>query len=81
MVSPPELIAGKVIAYHQRRGQPKPGTDWRDVAMLLAFPDLKRNTGPIADRLTVAGAAPEVLALWHDLVSQEISAPDEDEGF
>jgi hypothetical protein len=29
-------------AFHQRRGKPKSGTDWRDIAMLLlAFPDLK----------------------------------------
>jgi len=33
-MSPPVLIAHKVIAYHARRGQPKAGTDWRDLAML-----------------------------------------------
>lgn len=46
VASPEELIALKVISYYQRRGQPKSGTDWRDVAMLLlAFPELKRNNG------------------------------------
>jgi hypothetical protein len=35
VTSPPELIAQKVISYHARRGQPKAGTDWRDLAMLL----------------------------------------------
>lgn len=35
VMSPPELIAHKVIAYHARRGQPKAGTDWRDLAMLF----------------------------------------------
>lgn len=82
VVSPPELIAGKVLAYHQRRGQPKSGTDWRDIAMLLlAFPELKRDTGPVADRLLAVGAGPEVLAAWHELVAQEISSADEDDGF
>jgi hypothetical protein len=82
VVSPPELIAGKVIAYVQRRGQPKSGTDWRDVAMLLlAFPDLKRDTGPVAERLLAAGAGPEVLSVWHELVAQEISPADEDDEF
>jgi len=52
VVSPEELIALKVIAYHLRRGQPKSGTDWRDIAMLLlAFPDLKINDGLVAERL------------------------------
>lgn len=47
VATPEELIALKVIAYHMRRGQPKSGTDWRDIAMLLlAFPDLKHvNNG------------------------------------
>src|SRR5260370_30783035 len=39
VMSPPELIAHKVIAYHARRGQPKAGTDCRDLAiLLLTFP-------------------------------------------
>src|SRR5262245_15983889 len=33
IVSPAELIARKVVSYQARRGQPKSGTDWRDVAM------------------------------------------------
>ncbi|HEX7529835.1 MAG TPA: nucleotidyl transferase AbiEii/AbiGii toxin family protein, partial [Pyrinomonadaceae bacterium] len=33
VMSPPELIAQKVISYHARRGQPKAGTDWRDLAI------------------------------------------------
>jgi hypothetical protein len=82
VVSPPELIAGKVIAYYQRRGQPKSGTDWRDVAMLLlAFPDLKQVTGPVEERLRAAGASPEVLAIWRELVAQQISMADEDDEF
>ena len=64
VMSPVELIASKVIAYYQRRGQPKSGTDWRDLALLLlAFPRLKHEPGPVADRLRAAGAGPDVLTM------------------
>src|SRR5215213_7804933 len=47
IVSPPELIALKVVAYHTRRGRPKAFSDRRDLAMLLlAFPELKNESGP-----------------------------------
>lgn len=80
VVEPDELIANKVIAYHQRRGQPKSGTDWRDVAMLLlAFPELKRDFGPVVDRLNAAGADESVMNVWKKLVAQEIRPADDDE--
>ena len=82
VMAPVELIASKVIAYQQRRGQPKSGTDWRDLAMLLLrFPDLKRDRGPVADRLHAAGASPEALAVWKELVAQEIRPTQEDKEF
>jgi hypothetical protein len=34
-INPVELIAGKVVAYHQRRDKPKAFTDRRDLAVLL----------------------------------------------
>jgi len=81
VASPEELIALKVIAYHLRRGQPKSGTDWRDIAMLLlTFPDLKREDGLILKRLNAENAGEEVLTLWRELVNQEIQAED-DEGY
>ncbi|MGH9341704.1 MAG: nucleotidyl transferase AbiEii/AbiGii toxin family protein [Acidobacteriota bacterium] len=82
VIEPAELIAGKVIAYHQRRGKPKSGTDWRDLAMLLlAFPELKRHRGPVLDRLQAAGAPAPVLAAWKELVAQEIRPSEEDDEF
>src|SRR6266403_2077170 len=52
VMSPPELIAQKVISYHARRGQPKAGTDWRDLAMLLlTFPELKQEQGAVGQVL------------------------------
>jgi hypothetical protein len=82
VVEPAELIAGKLIAYQKRRGTPKSGTDWRDLAMLvLTFPELRTSAGPVRQRLEVAGAGAEVMAAWEDLIAQEIRPATEDEGF
>ena len=59
---PEVLIASKVVALHRRRGKPKAGTDWRDVAMLLlAFPHLKKHPGRVAKHLTAFSADGSVL--------------------
>ena len=82
VVTPEELIALKVIAFHLRRGQPTSETDWRDIAMLLlAFPDLKINDGLVAERLRAENAGEEVMKLWQELVAQKIQTTDEDDGF
>jgi hypothetical protein len=82
VASPEELIALKVIAYHLRRGQPKSGTDWRDIAMLLlAFPELKQDHGLVTERLKAEKAGEEVLKLWRELANQEIQTTDEDDEF
>ncbi|NOH03907.1 MAG: nucleotidyl transferase AbiEii/AbiGii toxin family protein [Chloroflexi bacterium] len=79
VASPEELIALKVIAYYQRRGQPKSGTDWRDVAMLLlSFPELKTENGAVAERLRAEHAGDDVMNLWAELVRQEIQPEDDD---
>ena len=80
VASPEELIALKVIAYYQRRGQPKSGTDWRDIAMLLlAFPDLKQSGGLVMERLKAENADEGGMKLWEELVNQEIQTTDEDD--
>jgi hypothetical protein len=81
VVSPPELIAGKVAAWVRRQHKPKSGTDWRDLAqLLLTFPELKHVDGPVRERLQAMGAGQNVLAAWNDIVGQEIEAEsDEDE--
>ena len=82
VVTPPELIAGKLAAWVRRRAKPKAGTDWRDLAqLLLTFPDLKTEEGPVAERLRAAGASAEVLAAWKELVAQKIEPEDEDAKF
>lgn len=82
VLTPPELISSKILAWASRRGKPKAGTDWRDLAiLLLTFPNLKTEDGPVADCLR-AGHAPEsALAAWKDVVSQEILPEDEDAGY
>ena len=79
VVTVPELIARKLLAYRRRKGQPKSGTDWRDLAvLLLAFLALKAETGPVADRLRVLGAEEDDMAAWRALVQEPIQAePDE----
>ncbi|GAB4504968.1 MAG: hypothetical protein Fur0043_19630 [Anaerolineales bacterium] len=79
VASPEELLALKVIAYHQRRGQPKSGTDWRDIAMLLlAFPELKQKDGLVTECLKAENAEEDVINLWNELVEQEIQSTDDE---
>lgn len=82
VLAPADLIAMKVIAYHRRRGMPKSGTDWRDLALLLlAFPDLKRHPGPVTEKLLALGAAKDVLDAWQELAAQALQQPDMDDEF
>ncbi len=82
VIAPADLIASKVVSYTQRRGSPKAGTDWRDLAvLLLRFPDLKTNTGPVADRLQSLNADAKALGVWRELVALTISPGDEDDEF
>ena len=70
------------MALISRHGKPKSGTDWRDLAvLLLTFPELKTEEGPVVEHLRASGATETVLTAWQDLVSQEILPEDEDAGF
>jgi hypothetical protein len=76
---PEELIAQKVQSLSNRQGQPKADTDRRDLkVMLLAFPHLKSETGPVLDRLHASNADARALAEWRELVALEIH-PEEEE--
>jgi hypothetical protein len=82
VMAPAELIASKVMTYYHRRGNPKSGTDWRDLAMLLlTFPELKSESGPVAERLQAAGADHKIFAVWQELVAQDIRLTDGDDEF
>ena len=82
VMAPVELVASKVISYHQRRGKPKAGTDWRDLAMLLlTFPDLKIESGAVLESLIAANADELVVSLWREIVAMDIEPEDEDDEF
>ena len=80
VIEPAGLIASKVIAYEGRRGQPKSGTDWRDLAvLLLTFPELKRHPGPVSDILEASSASPPAMEFWQGLVAKEIRQASEED--
>ncbi len=82
VVVPEELIAGKLIAFQRRQGTPKSGTDWRNLAvLLLAFPELKTDFGPVRQRLEAAGAEPAAITAWERLVAQTIEAERDEDDF
>ena len=48
--------------------------------LLLAFPNLKTESGPVEDSLKSLGASEGVMNFWRELVSEEIQeSSDEDE--
>jgi hypothetical protein len=82
VVTPPELIAGKLRAFVSRQGKPKSFTDRRDLAvLLLRFPELKTDQGLVLDSLCASDAPAELLHTWREVVSQEILPEDEDAGW
>ena len=82
VISPPELIAHKVISYHARRGQPKSGTDWRDLAMLLlTFPELKKEEGAVRQALKAIGANDDVIQTWGEFATADLRGSAEDSEF
>ena len=80
VLSPAELIASKIVSFQSRRGKPKSGTDWRDIAvLLLKFPELKTERGEVSEILARRGASTEILDTWYEIVAQELRVEDEDE--
>jgi hypothetical protein len=80
VLSPAELVASKVVSYCSRRGSPKSGTDWRDLAMLLLrFPELKSEAGEVSRILSEAQAGDEANSFWVSLVNQELVTEEDDD--
>jgi hypothetical protein len=77
ILSPVELLASKIISYHSRKGKPKAGTDYRDLAMLLLrFPELKEK---VTETLRARNVGEAVLETWAEIASQDFQFEDEDE--
>jgi Nucleotidyl transferase AbiEii toxin, Type IV TA system len=82
VVTPAELIAGKVLSCVRRKGRPKSFTDRRDLAhMLLRYPELKVTGGVVQQRLEAQDPGEAVLAFWRELVAEEIAPEVEDDEF
>ena len=77
---PEELVAQKLIIACNQQGQPKADTDRRDLKMLLlAFPHLKTQDGPVLERLKLAGADEHALAEWRTVVATDIQPAGDDD--
>jgi len=82
VVTPPELIANKVISMVSRQHKAKGLIDEADVyRLLLTFPELKTEQGPVAERMDANEATREAIAAWKKLVAEEILPEDEDAGY
>jgi hypothetical protein len=80
VLSPPELIATKIIGLVHRDRTPKGATDLADLRrLLLTFPELKAAGGLVESRLRGSGASHAALAAWQQLVEEEIRPGDEDD--
>jgi hypothetical protein len=82
VLTPPELACSKVISMVDRAKTVEGMMDRADLGrLLLTFPELKTDEGVVADCLRAAGAPPEALVAWKEVVAQEILPPDEDAEF
>lgn len=82
VLTPVELIAAKVVSTISRPKTAKGLMDAADLRrLLLTFPELKTEEGPVALRLRAAENPESALAAWKELVAQEILPDDEDAGF
>src|SRR5688572_16872049 len=71
--TPEELIAQKVMGLSRRYAKPKGDTDRRDLkVLLLAYPALKSEVGPVSRRLEAARADAAAFKVWKELVAMPI---------
>jgi hypothetical protein len=82
VLTPPELIASKVISIADRGKTPKGATDLADLRRLvLTFPKLRASKGPVADALSAAEADYDAVAIWQEIVAKGVETEDEDAEF
>lgn len=80
VLTPPELVASKVISYISRFGKAKSWTDRRDLTVLIArFPELKVRNGGVERLLREANAEEKAIKFWHELVEQEPVVEEDDD--
>ncbi len=72
IIAPLDLIVHKVLAYPARHGQPKSGTDWRDImTLLLAFPKYKIEDGEVRNALLASNAPQSALICWTEIAKTD----------
>jgi len=49
--------------------------------LLLTFPELKKDEGPVGEALKSLGAKDDVLETWRELVEEKLIEPDEENKF
>jgi hypothetical protein len=82
VLAPAELIAAKVVSMVSRPKTAKGMMDQADLRrLLLVFPELRTEIGPVAETLHASAASEAALSAWKELLSQEILPEDEDAGF
>jgi hypothetical protein len=82
VLTPLELLMSKVISYTRRKGKPKAGTDWRDIAyLLLKFPELRVEEGSVFQALLAAKVSDDIVQTWRQLIAEEIVPDEDDEEF
>ena len=75
----PELISQKVISMVSRPNTAKGMTDVADLRrLLIAFPDLKTQNGPVKQSLLAKSVSEQTLHAWHEVVQQEIELDDDE---
>jgi len=80
VLEPTELVAMKAVAIAARRGQEKGLSDTLDLHRLLrAFPELRSEAGPVAERLRALGADAAALAAWLEVARAPLDIDDEDD--
>jgi hypothetical protein len=77
VLAPLDLIVSKVISYHSRKGNPKSGTDWRDIGVLLIrFPELKEK---VEKTLKAKNADKAILTTWEQISKLDFRIENNDE--
>lgn len=80
VLSPAELVASKIVSFQSRFGKPKSWTDRRDLSvLLLQFPELKTETGAVAEILRRRGPDEKVFDAWREIVSEDLQKESDDE--
>ena len=82
VVEPAELAAMKAVSMVARQDREKGLSDRLDLHRLLrAFPELREESGEVAEKLRQRGAGEAVMTAWIDLVRHPLASDDDrDEG-